>query len=81
MRLYEPREALVAGPTGCELIARLLPQAAQRLAPGGWLLVEVGPATAAEAERLVAGTTGLVAEPTLPDAAGLPRILQARRPE
>lgn len=81
VRLYEPREALVAGPTGCELIARLLPQAAQRLAPGGWLLVEVGPATAAEAERLVAGTTGLVAEPTLPDAAGLPRILQARRPE
>ena len=81
VRLHEPREALVAGPTGCELIARLLPQAAERLAPGGWLLVEVGPATAAAAERLVAATAGLVAEPTLTDAAGLPRILQARRPD
>ena len=79
VRLHEPREALVAGPTGCELIARLLPQAAERLAPGGWLLIEVGPATAAAAEQLVAETQGLIAEPTLPDAAGLPRIIQARR--
>ena len=79
VRLHEPREALVAGPTGCELIARLLPQAAERLAPGGWLLIEVGPATAAMAEQLVAETAGLIAEPTLPDAAGLPRIIQARR--
>ena len=79
VRLHEPREALVAGPTGCELIARLLPQAAERLAPGGWLLIEVGPATAAMAEQLVTETAGLIAEPTLPDAAGLPRIIQARR--
>lgn len=79
VRLHEPRDALVAGPTGCELIARLLPQAAERLVPGGWLLIEVGPATAAAAEQLVAETPGLITEPTLPDAAGLPRIIQARR--
>ena len=79
VRLHEPRDALVAGPTGCELIARLLPQAAERLVPGGWLLIEVGPATAAAAEQLVAEPPGLITEPTLPDAAGLPRIIQARR--
>jgi len=42
-------------------------------------LIEVGPATAAAAEQLVTETQGLITEPTLPDAAGLPRIIQARR--
>lgn len=78
VRLHEPREALVGGPTGCELIERLLPVAATRLVAGGWLLVEVGPATAERAAGLVAATPGLVGEPTLSDAAGLPRIIQAR---
>jgi release factor glutamine methyltransferase len=78
VRLHEPRQALVGGPTGCEVIERLLPAAASRLAAGGWLLVEVGPSTAERAAALVAATPGLVAEPTLLDAAGLPRIIQAR---
>lgn len=78
VRLHEPRQALVGGPTGCEVIERLLPAAAARLAPGGWLLIEVGPSTAAAAAGLIAATAGLVAEPTLRDAAGLPRIVQAR---
>ncbi len=77
VRLHEPREALVAGPTGCELIARLLPQAAERLAPGGWLLIEMGPATAATAEQLVAETPGLIAEPTLPGAGGRGRLTRS----
>ncbi len=34
VRDYEPRQALVAGPTGVEVIERLVPQAAQRLQPG-----------------------------------------------
>ncbi len=78
VRLHEPRQALVGGPTGCEVIERLLPAAAARLAPGGWLLIEVGPSTAAAAAGLIAATAGLVAEPTLRDAAGLLRIVQAR---
>lgn len=78
VRLHEPRQALVGGPTGCEVIERLLPAAAARLASGGWLLIEVGPSTAVAAAERIAATAGLVAEPTLRDAAGLPRIVQAR---
>ena len=43
VRDYEPRQALVAGPTGVEVIERLVPQAAARLRPGGWLLLEISP--------------------------------------
>jgi release factor glutamine methyltransferase len=79
VRLHEPKGALVAGPTGAEVIARLAHQAAERLAPGGWLLVEMGPNVAAAAEAAVAAVAGLGPEPTLKDIAGLPRILQARK--
>jgi len=79
VRLHEPRIALVAGPTGVEVIERLLPQAVRALAPGGWLLVEFGPAIAAAAEALLAAAPRLAPGPTLRDLAGLPRILQARR--
>jgi release factor glutamine methyltransferase len=79
VRLHEPKGALVAGPTGVEVIARLVRQAAERLAPGGWLLVEMGPNVATAAEAAVAAVAGLRPEPTLKDLAGLPRILQARK--
>jgi release factor glutamine methyltransferase len=79
VRLHEPRSALVAGPTGVEVVARLVAAAAGALVPGGWLLVEIGPATVAAAEALVAESPALLPEPTLKDLAGLPRIIQARR--
>ncbi len=79
VRDHEPRGALVAGPTGVEVVERLAAAAAERLAPGGWLLVEIGPAVAAAAAAGIAAQSGLVAEPTLNDLAGLPRIVQARR--
>lgn len=40
---YEPELALVAGTTGMEIIDRLVPQAAARLRPGGWLIMEISP--------------------------------------
>lgn len=79
VRLHEPRTALVSGPTGVEVIGRLAAAAAEKLVPGGWLLVEVGPSTAAAAEEVVAAQTALSLEPTLKDMAALPRIVQARR--
>lgn len=79
VRLHEPKGALVAGPTGVEVIARLAHEAVERLAPGGWLLVEMGPNVAAAAEAAVAAVVGLQPAPTLKDLAGLPRILQARK--
>lgn len=77
VRLHEPREALVAGPSGVEVIARLAAEAVERLVEGGWLLVEVGPAMLAE--RAVEQVAGLVRGETLRDLAGLPRMVQACR--
>lgn len=79
VRLHEPRTALVSGPTGVEVIGRLAAAAEKALVPGGWLVVEVGPAAAAE--EALAGYPGLRAGPTLKDLAGLPRIVQAQRRE
>jgi release factor glutamine methyltransferase len=79
VRLHEPRTALVSGPTGVELVGRLATEAAEKLGPGGWLLMEIGPSTAAAAEEVVAAQADLSLEPTLKDMAGLPRIVQARR--
>ncbi|MFM8735295.1 MAG: peptide chain release factor N(5)-glutamine methyltransferase [Pirellulales bacterium] len=78
VREHEPRGALVAGPTGVELVTRLAAEAASRLTAGGWLLVEIGPTVAAAAEAALAAAPGLTPEPTLKDLAGLARIVQAR---
>ena len=79
VRLHEPKAALVAGPTGVEVVARLAADAVGALAAGGWLVVEIGPVVAAAAERAFAAVPGLVPGPTLADMAGLPRIVQARK--
>ena len=68
----------MAGPRGVEVIERLAAAAAERLAPGGWLLVEAGPTVAAEVEAALAAAAWLELQPTLKDLAGLPRIFQAR---
>jgi len=41
VRKFEPRNAVFAGPTGMEVIERLIPQARQALRPGGWLVFEI----------------------------------------
>jgi len=79
VRDHEPRRALVAGPTGVEVVGRLVSMAADRLVPGGWLLVEIGPAVAEAAAALIGAHGAFESAPTLPDAAGLPRIVQGRR--
>ena len=78
VRDHEPKAALVAGPTGVEIVRRLAAEAAERLAPGGWLVVEIGPAVAAEAERAIAEQQMLVPGQTLKDLAGLARMVQGR---
>lgn len=40
---FEPETALFAGENGLDVLERLLEQAAERLAPGGWLLAEFSP--------------------------------------
>ena len=41
VRKFEPRDAVFAGPSGLEVIERLIPQAQTVLRPGGWLVFEI----------------------------------------
>jgi release factor glutamine methyltransferase len=79
VRRYEPALALDGGPWGTNVIERLIPQAAERLRPEGWLLVEISPAIAQRVEQLLDAAVALERRPTLKDLAGLPRVVQAQR--
>jgi len=76
---FEPRAALVAGAKGTEVIERLIPQAAERLVAGGWLLMEVSPMIEPAARALVEAEGRFSVEPTVKDLAGNPRVVQARK--
>ena len=81
VKCFEPREALLAGPKGTEVIQRLLPQAVERLRPGGHLLLEISPMIHGAVQELFAATPGLQPGPTVKDLARLPRVVQAKRVE
>ncbi|MHB8897740.1 MAG: peptide chain release factor N(5)-glutamine methyltransferase [Thermoguttaceae bacterium] len=78
-RRYEPRQALFAGPRGTEVVERLVPQAAERLKPGGRLLIEISPMIHDRAGEIVMGDGRLERLDTIKDLAGHPRVLVARR--
>jgi release factor glutamine methyltransferase len=79
VKAFEPREALLAGPKGTEIIERLLPQAVEHLRPGGHLLMEISPMIHVAVQALLAATPGLEPGPTVKDLARLPRVVQAKR--
>ncbi|MGA2423285.1 MAG: peptide chain release factor N(5)-glutamine methyltransferase [Terriglobales bacterium] len=77
VRKFEPRSAVFAGPTGLEVIARLIPQALTALKPGGWLVFEIS-GTIAEAVRpKLAGWTDVGLRN---DLQGIARVAAARKP-
>ena len=76
---FEPREALLAGPKGTEVIERLILQAAERLRPGGHLLIEISPMIHGAVQALLAAVPGLQPGPTVKDLTRLPRVVQARK--
>jgi len=74
---YEPRAALIAGPTGCEAIEHLLVNAREWMVPDGVLVCELAPHQAdAMTER--AREHGYVSVAVRPDLAGRSRVLVAR---
>ena len=79
VKAYEPELALAAGPTGTSVIERLIPQAAERLQPGGSLLLEISPMLQQRVEALIAADERLQLGPTIKDLAGLARVVQATR--
>ena len=79
VRQHEPHGALLAGERGTEIIERLLPQAIERLLPGGHLLIEISPTIHDAVLELIAATDGLQPEETVKDLARLPRVVRAVR--
>ncbi|MEX2620131.1 MAG: peptide chain release factor N(5)-glutamine methyltransferase [Egibacteraceae bacterium] len=76
---WDPRSALVAGPSGHEVSDRLIAAAGEWLTPGGWLLLEVDERRAA-ATAARAAAAGLTESGTVADLAGRDRVVVARRP-
>ena len=55
VRKFEPRNAVFAGPTGMEVIDRLIPQAKAALQVGGWLVFEISGTIAEAVHRRLTG--------------------------
>jgi release factor glutamine methyltransferase len=76
VRKFEPRNAVFAGPTGVEAIARLIPQAYSALKPGGWLIMEISGTIAEEVKHLLRDWNEVRIKP---DLQSIPRVVQARK--
>jgi release factor glutamine methyltransferase len=77
IRGYEPKRALLAGPTGLEVISRLVQQAPYYLKSGGWLLIEIGKG---QLQRVI-GLFGSVWKEVAwaADLRSIPRVVTARK--
>jgi len=76
VRKFEPRNAVFAGPTGVEVIARLIPQARAALKPGGWLVMEISGTISEKVERLLKDWSEVRIRP---DLQSIPRVVEARK--
>lgn len=79
VRDYEPRQALLAGQRGTEVIEAIVTQAAERLNPGGHVLVEVSPMIHDAVLGLLEADGRFEPGPTVKDLDRHPRVVQARR--
>jgi release factor glutamine methyltransferase len=77
VRKFEPRNAVFAGPSGVEVIARLVPQAQAALQPGGWLVMELSGTIAAQVQSLLRAWDNV---DLTPDLQSIPRVIRAQKP-
>ena len=77
VRKYEPRSAVFAGPSGVEVIARLVPAAWRALKPGGWLVMEISGTIAERVREMLSGWDEV--EMTR-DLQNIERVVRARKP-
>jgi release factor glutamine methyltransferase len=77
VRDHEPRLALVAGPTGTSVIERLIPAAAERLHPGGRLMIELSPMIEPAVRQLIEKDGRFLPPTTIKDLAQHARIVSA----
>ena len=77
VRKFEPRNAVFAGPTGTEVIERLIPQAHAALKPAGWLVIEISGTIADRVKHLLSQWGQLQ---ITNDLQGIPRVAFAQKP-
>lgn len=73
--IYEPRLALDGGEDGLDVVQRLLPQAGEKLKPGGTLLVEIGSTQGTAVRQLAQIHFPRAVIQIKKDLAGLDRLL------
>jgi release factor glutamine methyltransferase len=76
VRKFEPRNAVFSGPTGLEVIERLIPQAQAALVPGGWLVFEISGTIADRVCSLLSGWSEVAIKN---DLQGIARVAIARK--
>ncbi len=76
VRKFEPRGAVFAGPTGMEVIMRLIPQARAALKPSGWLVMEISGAISEKVRQLLRDWNDVR---ICADLQSIPRVVQARK--
>ena len=76
VRDYEPEVALYGGDDGLEIYQRLIPEADRLLAPGGWLVMEIGYALGDAVSDMLDAWKNVEIRS---DLAGLPRVILAQR--
>ncbi len=79
VRDHEPREALVGGSSGTELISKLVAQSGSLLRSKGWFLMEISPMIADSVKRIVDSNPAFSSVRVTPDLAKLPRIVETQR--
>ncbi len=76
---FEPPSALDGGPDGLDVVRALFSQLPDHLAPGGVALLEIGAGQAAAVRALVDFLPMRAAVTTLPDLAGIERVIRIAR--
>ena len=76
VRKFEPRNAVFAGPTGLEVIEKLIPAAHDGLKPGGWLVFEISGTIVQGVRRLLVDWTEVS---VINDLQGIPRVAKAQK--
>jgi release factor glutamine methyltransferase len=76
---FEPRQALLAGKDGLDLIRPLVRQAHQYIKAGGWVLLEVGDRQAEKVEGLMQQSGAYDRVESIKDFSGIERVVRARR--
>lgn len=79
VRDHEPREALVSGDTGLEVIRRLVNDAPRYLVAGGALVLEIGWGQWNAVRQLIRSSASYQEPVVRPDLQGIPRIVTCRR--